>query len=288
MRIILSPASVALLLLVVANGPAAAQSVADFYKGKEVRLIIAPRSAAAMTSMRARWRPSRPAHSRQSDRRAAEHAGRRRARRRQPHLQRRSQGRHRHRAVPEHRAARAVLREQAGAVRCREIRLARHADDRNRDVLFWHTLEDQDAAGRAAQEFVAGAAGAASTPAFYGRVFNQIFNFKARFITGYPGQNEILLALESGEVEAMASPFWSSIKTARPTWYAERKVRFLFQYGGSDPHPDLKDVPLALDLLQREPTRRCWWSPRRRSASAARSAHHPAFRPTGSLRCAPP
>ena len=47
----------------------------------------------------------------------------------------------------------------------------------------------------------------------------------------------------------MASPFWLSLKTARPGWYKEGKIRFLFQYG-SDPHPELKDVPLALDLLK--------------------------------------
>jgi len=115
--------------------------------------------------------------------------------------------------------------------------------------MFWHSSKIRTLVDAQRQEFVAGAAGAASTPAFYGRVFNQIFNFKARFITGYPGQNEILLALENGEVEAMASPFWSSLKTARPGWYTEGKIRFLFQYG-SDPHSDLKGVPLALDLLQ--------------------------------------
>jgi tripartite-type tricarboxylate transporter receptor subunit TctC len=115
--------------------------------------------------------------------------------------------------------------------------------------MFWHGSKIKTLADAQRQEFVAGAAGAASTPAFYGRVFNQIFNFNARFISGYPGQNEILLALENGEVEAMASPFWSSLKTARPGWYTDGKIRFLFQYG-SEPHPDLKDVPLALDLLQ--------------------------------------
>jgi len=57
--------------------------------------------------------------------------------------------------------------------------------------------------------------------------------------------------METGEVEAMASPFWSSIKAARPTWYPEGKVRFLFQYGSS-PHPELKGVPHALDLLKTE------------------------------------
>src|SRR5262245_9821464 len=115
--------------------------------------------------------------------------------------------------------------------------------------MVWHNSKIRTLADAQRQEFVAGAAGAASTPAVHGRVCHQIFNFKARFITGYPCQNEILLALENGEVEAMASPFWSSLKTARPGWYREGKIRFLFQYG-SEPHPDVKDVPLALDLLQ--------------------------------------
>ena len=57
--------------------------------------------------------------------------------------------------------------------------------------------------------------------------------------------------MEGGEVEAMASPFWSSLKTSRPAWYKEGKIRFLFQYGGED-HPELKSVPRALDLLQTE------------------------------------
>lgn len=115
--------------------------------------------------------------------------------------------------------------------------------------MFWHTSKIRTLKDAQTFDYVAGAAGAASTPAFYGRVFNQIFNMKARFITGYPGQNEILHAMEGGEVEAMASPFWSSLKTSRPTWQKEGKVRFLFQYGGED-HPELKDVPRALDLLQ--------------------------------------
>jgi tripartite-type tricarboxylate transporter receptor subunit TctC len=118
--------------------------------------------------------------------------------------------------------------------------------------MFWHTSKIKTVKEAQTTEYVAGAAGAASTPAFYGRVFNQLFNFKARFIVGYPGQNEILHAMEAGEVEAMASPFWSSLKTSRPTWHKEGKVRYLFQYGGTEPHPELKNVPLAINLLPSE------------------------------------
>ncbi len=117
--------------------------------------------------------------------------------------------------------------------------------------IVWHTSKIKTLQDAQTQEMMAGGAGAASTPAFYGRLFNQIFNMKARLITGYPGQNEILLAMENGEVEAMTSPFWSSIKTSRPNWYPESKIRLLFQYG-AEPHPELKGVPFALDLLRIE------------------------------------
>jgi tripartite-type tricarboxylate transporter receptor subunit TctC len=117
--------------------------------------------------------------------------------------------------------------------------------------IVWHASKIRTLQDAQTQEMMTGGAGAASTPAFYGRVFNQIFNMKARLITGYPGQNEILLAMENGEVEAMASPFWSSLKTSRPNWHPESKIRLLFQYG-AEPHPELKGVPFALDLLQSE------------------------------------
>ena len=117
--------------------------------------------------------------------------------------------------------------------------------------LVWHASKIKTLRDAQTQVMISGAAGAASTPAFYGRLFNQIFNMKARLVTGYPGQNEILLAIENGEVEAMPSPFWSSLKTARPTWYAEQKIHFLFQYGAK-PHPELQGVPFGIDLLERQ------------------------------------
>jgi tripartite-type tricarboxylate transporter receptor subunit TctC len=114
--------------------------------------------------------------------------------------------------------------------------------------IVWHASKVKSLRDAQTEVLIAGGAGAASTPAFYGRVFNQIFRMKARLVTGYPGQNEILLAMENGEVEAMPSPFWSSLKVARPKWFPEGTVRVLFQYG-AQPHPELKGVPFALDLL---------------------------------------
>jgi tripartite-type tricarboxylate transporter receptor subunit TctC len=114
--------------------------------------------------------------------------------------------------------------------------------------LVWHASKIRSLQDAQTKEMIAGGAGAASTPVFYGRIFNQILGLKARFVNGYPGQNEILLAMESGEVEAMTSPFWSSIRTARPDWIPQHLVRVLFQYGAK-PLPDLAGVPYALDLI---------------------------------------
>jgi tripartite-type tricarboxylate transporter receptor subunit TctC len=114
--------------------------------------------------------------------------------------------------------------------------------------LVWHASKIQSLQDARSREMIVGGAGAASTPVFYGRIFNQILGLKARFVNGYPGQNEILLAMESGEVEAMTSPFWSSIRTARPDWIPQHLVRVLFQYGAR-PLPDLAGVPFGLDLI---------------------------------------
>jgi tripartite-type tricarboxylate transporter receptor subunit TctC len=115
--------------------------------------------------------------------------------------------------------------------------------------IVYHTAKIKTLREAQAGALIAGVTGTGSTPAFYGRLFNQIFGLKTKLVGGYPGQLEILLAMENGEVNAMSSPFWSSLKVQRPTWYPQKIVAILFQYGAA-PHPDLKDVPFAPDLIK--------------------------------------
>src|SRR5215475_9824928 len=114
--------------------------------------------------------------------------------------------------------------------------------------IVYHTAKIRTLRDAQSHEFVAGTTGTASTPAFYGRLFNQLLGLKTRLVGGYPGQLELLLAMEKGEIDAMTSPFWSSLKVQRPQWYSEKTVAILFQYGAA-PHPALKDVPFAPNLL---------------------------------------
>ena len=117
-------------------------------------------------------------------------------------------------------------------------------------VLHESPIKTLDDAKR--REVILAATGASGTPAFYTRLLVDIFGLKVKLISGYPGQNEQFLAMERGENEGGASTFWSSLKTIRPDWIADKKVRLLLQYG-LEPNPELTDVPFALDLLKDRP-----------------------------------
>jgi tripartite-type tricarboxylate transporter receptor subunit TctC len=119
-------------------------------------------------------------------------------------------------------------------------------------LIVWHTSPIKTFDDAKTREVILAATGASSTPAFYTRLLVDIFGLKVKLISGYPGQNEQFLAMERGENEGGASTFWSSLKTIRPQWITENKVRLLLQYG-LEPNPELKQVPFALDLLKDKP-----------------------------------
>ena len=115
-------------------------------------------------------------------------------------------------------------------------------------LLVWHAVPVDSLADAKGHQFILGSSGAASTPSFYARVLATVFNLNIKLINGYPGQTESFLAMEKGENEGYSSTFWSSLKTAHPDWIADRKIKILVQYA-LEPHPELKDVPFALDII---------------------------------------
>ncbi len=77
---------------------------------------------------------------------------------------------------------------------------------------------------------------------------------KFKIVTGYPGGNDVSLALERGEVQGRCGWSWSSIMTTRPNWVASKKIIVLVQMSLSK-HPDLPDVPLIMDLAKTDEQR---------------------------------
>jgi tripartite-type tricarboxylate transporter receptor subunit TctC len=80
-------------------------------------------------------------------------------------------------------------------------------------------------------------------------LMNAELGTKFKIVTGYPGGNDITLALERGEVQGRCGWSWSSIVTTRKDWITSKKIIVLVQMSLSK-HPDLPDVPLIMDLAK--------------------------------------
>jgi tripartite-type tricarboxylate transporter receptor subunit TctC len=78
-----------------------------------------------------------------------------------------------------------------------------------------------------------------------------------RIIRGYSGTAENLLALEKGEIQGLHGVSWSYVKTRRSDWLRDGKIRILLQTG-LEPHPDLKSVPTIYDLVKSDDIRQIW------------------------------
>jgi tripartite-type tricarboxylate transporter receptor subunit TctC len=110
----------------------------------------------------------------------------------------------------------------------------------------WHTSGVTKIEQTKTRELVIGApAGTAGVT--YGTVMNALVGTKLKVVTGYPGGNEVNLAMERGEVEGRGSNSWASWKSTKPEWIAEKKIIILVQVGLKR-DPDLPDVPLLLEL----------------------------------------
>lgn len=116
----------------------------------------------------------------------------------------------------------------------------------NNTTAAWHTTGVTRWEQARERELSLGATGP-NTSAWYGMAMNAMLGTKFKIITGYPGGNDINLALEKGEVDVRGSNAWSSWKGTRPHWIAEKKLNILVQIGLAK-DPDLPQVPLLMDL----------------------------------------
>jgi tripartite-type tricarboxylate transporter receptor subunit TctC len=92
-----------------------------------------------------------------------------------------------------------------------------------------------------------GGEGAGSDPDIWTLLYKNVFDAKVRLVSGYPGTNDIVLAMERGEVDGLCGLSWSTIKTEHPQWRTDHSVNFIVQ-AALKKEPELSSVPLATDL----------------------------------------
>ena len=120
---------------------------------------------------------------------------------------------------------------------------------RSRDnflCVVWHTVPVNTIADVMERQTVVGATGPGSRTVTYPQALNDLAGTKFKIVSGYPGGNEITLALEKGEVEGYCGWAIGSIRQRAPQWLKDGTLKVLAQFTLGK--PDLPDIPLAAAL----------------------------------------
>jgi tripartite-type tricarboxylate transporter receptor subunit TctC len=93
------------------------------------------------------------------------------------------------------------------------------------------------------REFSLGGSAVGADPDTFALIMRNVFGAKVKLVTGYPGGNDINLAMERQEVDGRCGWSWTSLKSQKQ-WLPQ--VNLLVQFN-LEKNPDLPDVPVALD-----------------------------------------
>ena len=95
------------------------------------------------------------------------------------------------------------------------------------------------------KELLVGSPGAGTVATAYPRALAALLGLKFKLVGGYPGANQIYLAMERGEVEGFCEGV-DGIVAKRPNWIPDKVITLLLQ-GGAERNAELKDVPFIID-----------------------------------------
>lgn len=92
------------------------------------------------------------------------------------------------------------------------------------------------------KQIVAAATGGAGPGNFFPKALNQFSGTKIRILVGYPGSAEMVLALERGEVDLVGANGLASTMVRNPEWITKGERVIVYQ-AALKRHPLLPDVP---------------------------------------------
>jgi tripartite-type tricarboxylate transporter receptor subunit TctC len=107
--------------------------------------------------------------------------------------------------------------------------------------MTWHASRFRSIDDMRGAEAVFGATGRDDIRYTSTNVLRQVSGAKIKIVTGYPGTNDIRLALERGEIDGVCES-WSSIKATKPDWLEQKKINIIVQFSFQE-RPDLPGVP---------------------------------------------
>ena len=115
--------------------------------------------------------------------------------------------------------------------------------------VAWHASGFKSFADVQKKEMIVGTTGAgAQLTTFYAALAN-VAGAKLKVISGYKSSRDLNLAMEKGEIQGRCGASYGSLKAEATTLLEENKLNILLQLG-LDSEPDLRNVPLLLDVVK--------------------------------------
>jgi len=112
----------------------------------------------------------------------------------------------------------------------------------------WHTSPIKTIQQAQQREVIVAAAAAPTNTAIMPKVLNALLGTKFKPIIGYDPGAGLTMAIERQEAEGICGLSWSTMKASRPHWIREKLLNVIVQMG-LEKLPDLPNVPAALDLV---------------------------------------
>jgi hypothetical protein len=116
----------------------------------------------------------------------------------------------------------------------------------NQLLVVWHTSQTRTLADAKRRETLIGTTGAGSASVQYPAFYNNVLGTRFKIVFGYPGGQDIDLAMQRGEVEGRGTNTYAGWMASEPTWIPQQLIIPLIQ-SGIEKEPELPDVPLILD-----------------------------------------
>lgn len=116
-------------------------------------------------------------------------------------------------------------------------------------AVTWHTSQVKTFNDLFTHEIAVGSTGMTDDTGRFPLLAKKLTGAKIKIVTGYPGGNNVTMALEKGEVEGRFGWSWGSIKVRSRDWLEQKKINIILQMAIKKA-PDLPNVPFMMDYAK--------------------------------------
>lgn len=114
----------------------------------------------------------------------------------------------------------------------------------------WHTSPIKTIEDAMTREVVTSSTGVTGNSSTLPKLLNELLGTKFKVVNGY-GTSEMRLAVERGEAEGVCGLSYTTLIASSPDWILNKKINILLQTGNKR-HPAMPDVPLAVEKAKTE------------------------------------